>query len=231
MKTLKILLFIVTPFLVFIFSTYLTISVLLKTQQTTICPDIRGKTVEEAKEMVRKSGLSFSILRYERRNDIPYNHVTVQKPDANINTRKGRVVYAIVSEGPEMIKTPGFIGLTLEGAQEALSEKKLTLDRIISVPHSKTGKVIAQIPAEGTEILQLSAITLIVGSEQKSYFLAPDNTGADMNEVIEELEAKQIRYKMVYVRGDQFSRHSGFDLSVAPRTIFNSSDELKVSVY
>ena len=174
MKSIKIILFyILAPIFIFILATYLTISIPLKGQKTTICPDIRGKTVEEAKQLVESRGLSFSILRYERRNDVPYNHITVQKPEANINTRLGRIVYVIVSEGPELIKAPGFVGKSLDEAKAIMEEKRLILDRIITVPSAKVGKVIAQIPAEGTEILQDSKVTFIVGGEQTLYYLYP----------------------------------------------------------
>ena len=89
MKLIKIAICILAPIFVFGLSTYFTISLLLKFQQTTICPDIRGKTVEDARDLVRNKGLNLVVLRYERRNDVPYNHITVQKPDANISTKKG----------------------------------------------------------------------------------------------------------------------------------------------
>jgi beta-lactam-binding protein with PASTA domain len=198
---------------------------------TPIRPDIRGKTVEEAKELVQSKGLSFSILRYERRNDVPYNHITIQKPDANINTRLGRIVYVIVSEGPELIRAPGFVGKTLDEAKVVMEEKRLVLDRIITVPSVKAGKVIAQIPTEGTEILQDSKVTFIVGGEQTLYFFIRDIKNIDVTELAEEMEAKKIKYKINYVRNDRTSRDSGFDLSVPVKTIFNSSDELVINIY
>jgi eukaryotic-like serine/threonine-protein kinase len=232
MKSIKMILFyILAPIFIFIFATYFTISITLKGQKTTICPDIRGKTVEEAKELVQSRGLSFSILRYERRNDVPYNHITVQKPDANINTRLGRIVYVIVSEGPELIRAPGFAGRSLDEAKTLMEEKRLILDRIITVPSLKVGKVIAQIPTEGTEILQDSKVTFIVGGEQTLYFYIPDTKKIDITELAEEMEAKKIKYKINYVRNDRTARDSGFDLSVPAKTIFNGSDELTINIY
>jgi eukaryotic-like serine/threonine-protein kinase len=231
MKPIKIILYILTPVFVFILATYITISITLKGQETTICPDVRGKTVEEARELVQSKGLSFSILRYERRNDVQYNHITIQKPEANISTRTGRVVYVIVSEGPELIKAPGLVGKSTDEAQGILDEKKLVVDRIITVPSTKAGKVIAQIPAEGAEILQESKVTLIVGSEQKVYLFMPDTKNIDVTELAEEMETKKIKYKINYVRTDRTVLNSGFDLSVPARTIFSSSDELVINIY
>jgi len=138
MKLIKIVFYVVAPILVFGLSTYLTISLLLKFQQTTVCPDVRGKTVEDARELVKKQGLAFVVLRYERRNDVPYNHITVQKPDANISTKKGRVVYVIVSEGRNH-ENPGFVGLPSK-AQAVFSEMIWSSRRRYGPP-SRVGKV------------------------------------------------------------------------------------------
>lgn len=232
MKSLKIILFyVLVPIFVFIIATYFTISITLKGQKTTICPDIRGKTVKEAKALVESKGLSFSILRYERRNDVPYNHVTIQKPEANINTRLGRIVYVIVSEGPELIKAPEAVGKSLEEAKTVLDEKKLILDRIITVPNAKAGKIIAQLPPEGTEILQGSKVVFIIGGEQMAYFFMPDTTKMDVTELAEELELKNIKYKINYVRDEHGPYDSGFSISVAARTIFKGSDEVVINIY
>ncbi len=231
MKLLKILFYVVAPVLVFGLSTYLTISLLLKFQQTTVCPDVRGKTVEDARELLRNKGLALVVLRYERRNDVPYNHITVQKPDANISTKKGRVVYVIVSEGPELMKTPGFVGLNLDETQPVLSDKHLVLEKMVLVPHSKVGKVIAQVPSEGTDILEYGKVTLFVGTTPRSYYLMADTRNINYNELADELEAKGIKYRISYARTDQASARGGIEYSILPRTIFNSTEEIVINIY
>jgi len=231
MKLLKILFYVVAPVLVFGLSTYLTISLLLKFQQTTVCPDVRGKTVEDARELLRKKDLALVVLRYERRNDVPYNHITVQKPDANISTKKGRVVYVIVSEGPELMKTPGFVGLTLEETQPVLSDRHLVLEKTVLVPHSKVGKVISQLPAEGTDILEYGKVTLFVGTTPRSYYLMADTRNINYNELADELEAKGIKYRINYARTDQASARGGIEYSILPRTIFSSTEEIVINIY
>ncbi|MBP1749911.1 MAG: domain containing protein [Deltaproteobacteria bacterium] len=230
MKLIKIVLCILAPVIVFGLSTYLTISLLLKFQQTTVCPDIRGKTVEDARDLVRKKGLNLVVLRYERRNDVPYNHITVQKPDANISTKKGRVVYVIVSEGPELMKTPGFVGLTTDEAQRMFSEKHLVLDKTVMVPGLKMGRVIAQLPAQGSDILEYGKVTLFVGTEPRTYYLMADTKNINYNELADELESKGIKYNIHYARGDNDGPR-GIEYSVLPRTLFASTEEIIINIY
>ncbi len=230
MKLIKIVTCILAPIIVFGLSTYLTISLVLKFQQTTICPDVRGKTVENARELMRNKGLNLVVLRYERRNDVPYNHITVQKPDANISTKKGRVVYVIVSEGPELMKTPSFVGLTTEEAQKMFSEKHLVLDKTVMVPSLKSGKVLAQLPVQGSDILEYGKVTLFVGTEPKSYYLMADTKNINYNELAEELESKGIKYKVRYARGDN-TGPKNIEYSVLPRTLFASTEEIVINIY
>ena len=99
-------------------------------------------------------------------------------------------------KGPELMKTPGFVGLTTEEAQRMFSEKHLVLDKTIMVPGPKTGKVIAQLPAQGSDILEYGKVTLFVGTEPRSYYLMADTKNINYNELADELESKGIKYRI-----------------------------------
>ena len=168
MKWKKLFLYTGTVIGVFLLSGYFTVSILLRTGETVICPDIRGKNVDEAKQIVQKKGLSLSVTKYERRNDVPYNHITVQKPEANISVRKGRIVLVMVSEGPELIQVPKLVGQSIEAAEEILKGIKLKVEKTIFVPDEKTGKVIVQIPKDGEDVVEgKNGVILFVGASDK----------------------------------------------------------------
>ncbi len=230
MKWIKNSLYFLIPVSVFVLSVYLTIDIVLKRQETTVCPDVRGKKVEEAKEIAGNKGLSLAILRYERRNDVPYNHITVQKPDANIAIRKGRVLYVIVSEGPQLVEIPALTGQTLERAAEMLGEKLITIKKTIYVPHEKTGRVIAQAPRGGTTILEQGGVILIVGSEQKPYYILPVMKNINIDGLLEEMETKKIKYKMEYGRSEHGAVKTDVRTTMPPRTIFNKDNELIINI-
>ncbi len=126
---------------------------------------------------------------------------------------------------------PVVVGKSLEEARATLDEKKLILDRIITVPSAKTGKILAQMPAEGMEILQDSKVTLVIGGEQMAYFFMPDTGKMDVTELAEELELKNIKYKINYARDEHGHYDSGFSISVPARTIFKGSDEVVINIY
>ncbi|MCX5807773.1 MAG: PASTA domain-containing protein [Proteobacteria bacterium] len=230
MSWFKAFLYIAIFVFVFSFSTYLTINILLKRQINVICPDIRGKTVEDAKRLVENKGLSLSISRYERRNDVPYNHITVQRPEANISTRLGRTVMVIVSEGPELIPLPILEGRSLADAEGILKEKNIEIEKTIRVPHPKAGKVIAQIPKGGEGVIKGKGVILFVGVEEGQYFLMPDFRDMTPRDLAEEMTSKNIKHKVNYVLEEQNSTKTTITTSVPPKMIFKNDGEIEIKV-
>ena len=230
MKWIKNLLYFLIPVSAFILSTYLTIDIVLKGQETTVCPDVRGKNVEDAKTIARNKGLSLIVLRYERRNDVPYNHITVQRPDANITIRKGRIIYVIVSEGPQLVEVPTLTGQPLEKAAEILGERLITIKKTIYIPHEKAGRVIAQIPRGGDTILEQGGVVLIVGIEQKPYYMLPVIKNTDVDSLLEDMETKKIRYRIDYGGNEQTAVKTNIKTSILPRTIFSKDNELIINI-
>ncbi len=230
MKWTRAFIYIIAPFFFFGLSAYVTLAVLLKIEQTVVCPDIRGKDVEEAKRFLQQRGINLKVVRYERRNDVPYNVITVQKPDANVPMRKSRVVSVLVSEGPELVKLPSVVGQTVEDAEENLEGLRIRVGKVIAVPHGNAGMVLAQEPKGGGEIVANGKITLVVGAPGKRYFVMPELRGAYPSSIAADLDAKRIRYRMQYSRREY--AFPGQVVATAPpaRTIFSGDDEVLILV-
>ena len=58
-----------------------------------------------------------------------------------------------------------------------------------------------------------------------------DTKNSNYNELADELEAKGIRYRVNYARGDQAASRNGIEYSVLPRTIFSSTEEIVINIY
>jgi beta-lactam-binding protein with PASTA domain len=225
----KGILYTLVPVCAFLLSVYVTIDILLKTGETVVCPDVRGKSVEAAKEMALSAGLSLIVLRYENRNDVPYNHVTVQKPEANISTRKGRIIYVIASEGPALVEVPFLTGASLQEAEKELQDKDLVVKAVVNVPHVKIGKIITQSPKGGDKILAGRGLVLFVGVEQCPYYLMPDIRGVDVADLEDELDLKKIKWRTNSPDGERIFSGSAYTLSIPPGTIFPASQEVLIN--
>jgi beta-lactam-binding protein with PASTA domain len=219
------------PFFVFFVSIYITIDILLKSGNNVVCPDVRGKTVEDAREMAQKKGLPLVVLRYENRSDVPYNHITVQKPEANISIRSGRIIHVIVSEGPKLTEVPNLTGRSLQEAEETLREKNLEVGKIIQIPHTKEGKVIAQFPKGGEKTLERKEVILFVGLDKGKYFFLPDVKDLSLWDIQDEMDSKRIKYKITSPpKIDQAAKDGTLRLSLPPHTIFKADDEVLIYI-
>ena len=219
------------PFFVFFVSIYITIDILLKSGNNVVCPDVRGKTVEDAREMAQKKGLPLVVLRYENRSDVPYNHITVQKPEANISIRSGRIIHVIVSEGPKLTEVPNLTGRSLQEAEETLREKNLEVGKIIQIPHTREGKVIAQLPKGGEKTLERKEVILFVGLDKGKYFFLPDVKDLSLWDIQDEMDSKRIKYKITSPpKIDKAAKDGTLRLSLPPRTIFKADDEVLIYI-
>jgi len=219
------------PFFVFFVSIYITIDILLKSGNNVVCPDVRGKTVEDAREMAQKKGLPLVVLRYENRSDVPYNHITVQKPEANISIRSGRIIHVIVSEGPKLTEVPNLTGRSLQEAEETLREKNLEVGKIIQIPHTREGKVIAQLPKGGEKTLERKEVILFVGLDKGKYFFLPDVKDLSLWDIQDEMDSKRIKYKITSPpKIDKAAKEGTLRLSIPPHTIFKADDEVLIYI-
>jgi beta-lactam-binding protein with PASTA domain len=219
------------PFFVFFVSIYITIDILLKSGNNVVCPDVRGKTVEDAREMAQKKGLPLVVLRYENRSDVPYNHITVQKPEANISIRSGRIIHVIVSEGPKLTEVPNLTGRSLQEAEETLREKNLEVGKIIQIPHTREGKVIAQLPKGGEKTLERKEVILFVGLDKGKYFFLPDVKDLSLWDIQDEMDSKRIKYKITSPpKIDKAAKDGTLRLSLPPNTIFKADDEVLIYI-
>jgi serine/threonine-protein kinase len=226
-RILKYLLYFVAACIIFVFATSLSIKLLLEDTSTTACPDIVGLDIDDAKMAAADKGLSVHIMKYERKKDVPYNRVLVQKPDPAMPVKAGRTIAVILSDGPRLIDVPSFVGMTLQEAQTALPRQNIKLKRIIYVPSDSQGKVLAQAPNSGQNILDEDGMTLIVGGREKRFYVMPDITTVDSRATLYEMEKKQIKYEVIGPRPEGYGRIV-LASATLPRTIFSEDDVLEI---
>lgn len=228
MKLLKVLLYVLGSFLVFVFVTSLTIGLLLKDESSIACPDITGLDLQEAKRLAEQNGLSLLIVKYERKKDIPYNRVLVQKPEPSMPVKKGRAVSVVISDGPKPMNIPALLGRSMEEGETLLREQGIRVKKVIYVPSSNTGKILAQVPGSGENILDEEGMVLIVGGREKRYYVMPDITTVDYAAVVDEMDKKQIKYTLAYGDRAEMLTKGRLQATIPPRSIFNEDDLLEI---
>jgi beta-lactam-binding protein with PASTA domain len=229
MKWIKFLILAAACVLVFILATSLTIRILLRDDTSVLCPNLLGLDIEEAKKSADRQGLVVHVVKYEPRKDIPYNRVLVQKPDASTLVRSGRAVAVILSNGPKPQTIPDIIGLGINEAIKNLDQLGVMIRKIIYVPGEDDGKILAQIPSGGQNIMDPEGMVLIATGKTKRFFVMPDIGYSDTAMVMEEMNNKRIRFSTSSISPDQ-SKTTMSKNRVLPKSIFSDDSVIEIIV-
>jgi hypothetical protein len=221
MRWIQVFLALVGSVVVFVLSTTLTVRFLLNDESGTNCPNIAGLDIEDAKQTVARYGLTVRISKYETRREIPYNRVLLQQPEPGTPVRSGRAISVILSNGPKPQPIPDVLGFTLEDAERGLTQSGILVKKKIFVSaNSDAGKVVAQIPGSGQNILDADGMTLIIGGHERRFFVMPAISDKDVVSAAEEMDRKNIRYTWGNIQTEG-SRAFVVHPRVLPGTIFS----------
>jgi len=172
-------------------SAYFTLTLIIKSEDTVIVPDLEGKDVVYALELLTELELNTKVKGSEYTADIPKNHVVFQEPQPGSEIKKGRDVKIILSRGPRTVSLPNLIALSLQQASIILEENDICQDKLSRSYHTEVEKdsIIAQVPAAGTVIARGACMDLLVSKgPQPVAFKMPDLTGLTLEDALQSIE-------------------------------------------
>ena len=172
-------------------SAYLTLTMIIKSEDTVVVPDLAGKNIVYALELLTNLGLNTKIEGSEYSTEMPKNNVIFQEPEPGSEIKKGRDVRIIISKGPKSILMPNLERLPVQQARIILEENSLCQGQISSTynNHIKKDSVIAQVPSAGTMITRNECINLLIslGIRPQAYKM-PDLEGRSLDSAIPLIE-------------------------------------------
>jgi serine/threonine-protein kinase len=153
-------------------------------------PDVRGKTVADAKDALREASLDVGDVRRVYSDAIDKGRVIRTDPNAGTSLHVGREVTLIVSKGVQPVPVPDVSNKSVDEATKILTEAGFTVgsttqDYSDEVPD---GRVITTSPAAGVGATPGSPIGLIV-SKGPHLYPVPDVTGDNVDDARATLEA------------------------------------------
>ena len=172
-------------------SAYITLTLIVKSEDTVIVPHLEGKDVVYALELLSELELNTKVKGSEYTSDIPKNHVVFQEPQPGSEIKKGRDVKIIISRGPRTVAVPNLIALSLQQASIILEENDICQDKLSRSYHNEVEKdrIIAQVPAAGTVIARGACTDLLVSKgPQPPAFKMPDLTGLTLEDALQSIE-------------------------------------------
>ncbi len=154
-----------------------------------VVPDLRGLTLEEARQRVDGRDLSVEVIDSVYNDELPKGTVTDQDPDADNVVKPGRRVYVVMNAmQPKMIDMPALVDLSKRQALSVLEILGLKVDALQYRPDPCVDCVVAQLHkgrpvAPDERIRRGETITLVLGSgDGGTRVQVPDVTGMTWTE-------------------------------------------------
>jgi len=194
-RVLKIAILLVVFILIVGASAYLTLTMIIKSEDTVIVPDLAGKNIVYVLELLTDLGLNTKIEGSEYSTEMPKNNVIFQEPEPGSEIKKGRDVRIIISKGPKSILMPNLERLPVQQARIILEENSLCQGQISSTYSNRIKKdsIIAQVPSAGTMITRNECINLLIslGIRPQAYKM-PDLEGRSLDSAIPMIESSNL---------------------------------------
>jgi serine/threonine-protein kinase len=134
-------------------------------KETVPMPELKGKTLRQARVTLMKKGLNMGNIQYEHSEEFFADTVVAQTPRPGRKVPYGEVIDLVVSKGSEkQVKVPFVIGLTLDEAIEKLRENNLRQGNITYF-EDKTflpGTVTEQFPEANQTVQYNSEVNMTV---------------------------------------------------------------------
>ncbi len=161
-------------------------------------PDLRGKPLAEAAQILSDLGLSLRIDPLRRSEvDVPAEHVASQDPEPGVVTRRQRSVRVRVSDGQSMPEVPDITGRPERMADSSLTEAAITIASRAEIRTTDypAGAIVAVDPPAGGRSGEVSL--LVNRGERSSSYVMPDLIGTQGRQAVAALRARGFRATIV----------------------------------
>ena len=194
-RALKIILIIGAFLAVSGASAYLTLTFFIGSENNIVIPDLTGKHVGAALELLTDLSLNAKFKGMEYNSEVPRYHIISQHPSPGMEIKPGRDVRMILSKGPATVAVPSVKALTFNQARIVLEENGLSTGNIVRVYHDRTAQnvILEQLPPSGKTVQREKPVDLLISmGKRPSDFMIPDFSGLTLDEAIKRLEKGQL---------------------------------------
>src|SRR2546425_9401220 len=143
-------------------------------------PPLAGKTPDEAKETLSRSGLLLKVSSSRFSSEVLEGHILDQIPPSGTRLKVNRTVRVLLSLGERRFAVPNLVGTSLRAAQLTLAQRKLALGKALYA-HTSEGEpstVVYQAPKPGTQEGSDPSVNILISlGPPAEYFIMPDLIG------------------------------------------------------
>ena len=196
------------------FSAYLTLSFIVKGEETVVVPEIEGKDIVSVLQLLTDLGLNTKVKGSEYSADVPANHVIFQEPRPGVEIKIDRDVRIIISKGARTVVAPKLKGLSIQQARIILAENGLCLGNQTHVfdGNFRKEEIVSQTPSPGSNIERGRCVDLLLSlGEQPGAYKMPDLVGRSVEDAFLLMDA--VGFQLGNIQA-VFLRSKPFDLVV-----------------
>ena len=142
-------------------------------EQQVIVPNIKGRTLRDARFALEREGLKLGAIEYQPSDQFPLNTIVEQKLTAGTRVKRDTYVSIVVSQGvvAQNVPVPDLVGKTLTEAEAILAASSLRRGNVTYSASSDLlpNTVIEQFPRKGEIVPKDQSVDLVVvqGGEKK----------------------------------------------------------------
>ncbi len=126
-------------------------------------PDVVGKTVAAATEVLKQAGYEVEIADPVPSDKQAAGSIVSQEPAAGAPTRKGAKVVLQPSSGAAAVEVPKLLGMTLQNAKAQAEKAKLTVKvQWVELAETTSYVVLRQSPEAGKSVAPESDVVIVV---------------------------------------------------------------------
>ena len=196
-------------------------------------PDVRNKTLEEAKVTIVKAGLEVGDVTEVASDEVKEKTVIDSDPKAGKKVKKGSKVDLRVSSGKKTVDMPNFVGMDEETVKKNASKlgfKNITVEKVESNSY-ESGKVVSQNIRAGMEIIPEEKELIIQVSTGKKKVSMPNLVGENSTTV--ESTIASYGFRNVTYREEYSDKETGTVISQSIKTgsnIVPSDESLEIVI-
>lgn len=181
-----------------------------------IVPNLVGQDAASATLMLKQEGFEVEHL-YENSDTVVINIVISQSPSGGVIAGQDKIIVLTISSGPAIIYMPNLVGMTQSEALEVIEAMGLTINEIIEEinDNAVSGTITSQIPVAESDILEETAVSLVIAKQ------ATQNMGVVPNMIDSMLEQAvsnlfEAGFVNIFIYQDESESAPGTVLTQAP---------------
>ncbi len=196
-------------------------------------PNLVGKKVSEANQLLRSSGL---VLRVADRvySDLPANVVVRQTPTAGLLMKVSQQAHVVLSLGQRQLTIPRLAGTTLRISRIEMLRAGLQIGEVsnISIANEPPDTVVMQNPKPGTGAATPRVDVLVSQGDRDKAYVMPHLVGLNETDAQHRLDLASLRRKVNLVAAPQWPHGAVIDQTPAAgsRIAATSAVELTVAM-